>query len=41
MRFAIDHELNHRVLEGGSQPLVFEPDVDWDSFSDANIIDGY
>ena len=41
MRFAIDHELNHSVLEGGSEPLVFEPDIDWDVFSDPNIIHGY
>ncbi len=41
MRFAVDHELNHSVLEGGPEPLLFEPDVDWDSFSDPNIIDGY
>jgi hypothetical protein len=41
MRFAIDHQLNYSVLEGGSEPLVFEPDVDWGSFSDPNIIDGY
>jgi len=41
MRFAVDHRLNCRVLEGGSEPLVFEPDVDWGSFTEPDIIDGY
>jgi hypothetical protein len=41
MRFGIDSELSWRILEGGSSPLVFEPEVDWATFSDPNIIDGY
>jgi len=41
MRFEVDSELSWRILEGGSSPLVFEPEVDWATFSDPNIIDGY
>jgi hypothetical protein len=41
MRLAVDSALNLRILEGGPQPLVFEPDIQWDEFTDPNIIDGY
>lgn len=41
MKFVVDSELNHRIVEGGDAPLVFEPDVDWKKFKDPNIIDGY
>jgi hypothetical protein len=38
---AVDSDLNHRIVQGGPAPLVFEPDVDWQRFKDPNIIDGY
>ena len=41
LRLSVDSELRWRVLEGGSEPLVFEPDVDWSSFDEANILDAY
>jgi hypothetical protein len=41
MRFEVDSGLNHRVLDGDDEPLVFEPDVNWADFSEPNIIDGY
>ena len=41
IRLSVDSELNFRMREGGSQPLVFEPEVLWDEFTDPNIIDGY
>lgn len=41
MRLRVDSQLNWTVLEGGSSPLVFEPDVNWATFTDPNIIDGY
>ena len=41
MRLQVDSQLNSRVLEGGSSPLVFQPEVDWAIFTDPTIIDGY
>jgi len=41
MAFVIDSDLNHRVLEGGPRPLMFEPEIDWSRFTEPNIIDGY
>ena len=41
MRLIVDSRLTYEVLEGGSDPLVFEPDVDWAVFNDPSIIDGY
>jgi hypothetical protein len=37
----VDSELNFRIQKGGPSPLVFEPEIDWSSFTDPNIIDGY
>jgi len=41
MRLQVDSQLNSRVLEGGSSPLVFQPEVEWANFTDPTIIDGY
>jgi len=41
IRLAVDDELNYRILDGSPALLVFEPDVDWDTFTDPNILDGY
>jgi len=41
MRIAVDERLNFRVLEGGREPLVFEPDVDWSSLAESSIINAY
>ncbi len=41
IRLSVDSGLGFRVLDGDSQPLVFEPDVQWVDFTDPNIIDGY
>ena len=41
MVLAVDSELRHRVERGGPNPLVFEPTVDWSTFSEPTIIDGY
>ena len=41
MRLVVDSELNYRVEEGGPTPLVFEPEVDWSTFTEPTIIDGY
>jgi Zn ribbon nucleic-acid-binding protein len=41
MHIQIDSELKYRVREPEAQPLIFEPSVDWATFDQANIIDGY
>ena len=41
MRLIVDSRLTYDVQEGGSDPLVFEPDVNWGAFTDPSIIDGY
>ena len=41
MRLIVDSRLTYDVLEGGPDPLVFEPDVDWAVFTDPNIIHRY
>ena len=41
MVIVVDSELNHRVESGGANPLVFEPEIDWSTFPDPTIIDGY
>ncbi len=37
----LDSQLNYRVLEEESRPMVFLPQVDWESFHDPNIIGAY
>jgi hypothetical protein len=37
----VDSDLESRIDTGGSSPLVFEPRVDWGTFPDSTIIDGY
>ena len=41
MRLIVDNRLTYEVPEGGPDPLVFEPDVNWGAFTDPSIIDGY
>ena len=41
MVLAVDSELRYRVERGGPDPLVFEPEVDWATFSEPTLIDGY
>jgi hypothetical protein len=41
MGLVVDSDLDHRIVEGGQTPLVFEPEVDWSRFNDPNIIHGY
>jgi len=37
----VDEELHWRVVSRGASPLLFEPDMQWDSFRGANIIHDY
>jgi hypothetical protein len=41
IHLVVDSELDYRVEKGGPSPLVFEPEIDWSTFKDPNIIDGY
>ena len=41
LRMSIDSDLQYRVLSEGAAPFVFEPHVDWQSFTAPNIIHDY
>jgi len=41
INLVVDSELNYRIETDGPRPLVFEPEIDWSTFKDPNIIDGY
>ncbi len=41
IQMTLDSDLHYRVLTAGAMPLVFEPDVDWEIFTDPNIIHAY
>lgn len=41
IRLHIDGDLNVEVLSSGADPYVFEPHIDWQTFSAANIIHDY
>ncbi|HET7377950.1 MAG TPA: hypothetical protein VFK30_14655 [Anaerolineae bacterium] len=37
----LDQDLRYRLNESDAAPLVFEPDVNWTTFNDPNIIQAY
>jgi len=37
----VDSELNSQVREKEAEPLLFEPDVIWETFKGPNIINDY
>lgn len=41
LQISVDSDLQFKVLSRGSQPYVFEPFVDWQSFTAPNIIHDY
>lgn len=41
MHIEIDSELKYRVGEEGAEPLVFEPQINWATFQEPNIIHAY
>ena len=41
MHLSLDSELRWSIEEPGAQPLLFEPEVDWHSFTAPNIIHDY
>jgi hypothetical protein len=41
MRISLDSDMQDPVYDEGAEPLVFSPQVDWQSFAEPNIIDAY
>jgi len=41
LHMSIDGDLNSQVRERDAAPLLFEPDIDWETFRGANIINDY
>ena len=39
--FELDSELRYHILEGGKDPLVFVPYVDFDQLNEPSIIDAF
>lgn len=37
----VDEELSSNVISAGASPLLFEPHMNWEAFSGANIIHDY
>jgi hypothetical protein len=41
MRITVDSDLNYQINDEGADPLVFEPEVSWEGFTEPNIINAY
>jgi hypothetical protein len=41
LQIVVDSELRYRVNEPDAQPLVFEPHINWETFTEPNIIYTY
>jgi hypothetical protein len=41
LHFTIDSNMRVSVRESDADPLVFMPDIDWDTFAEKTIIDSY
>jgi len=41
LRFTIDSDMRVNGRESEAKPLVFMPDVDWNTFAEPTIIDAY
>jgi len=37
----LDSDMHYSGIERGAEPLMFSPQVDWDTFADPTIIDAY
>jgi hypothetical protein len=37
----MDQDLNYTVHSPGAEPLIFEPELNWDKFAEPNIIHAY
>ena len=41
LRLTVDSALRVRVGSAGAEPLLFEPVVEWATFTESNILDAY
>jgi len=41
MRLSVDSDCRWSVADADARPLIFEPDVAWDTFRKPHIIDDY
>ena len=41
MRLTVDSEMHYEAELAGPSPLFFEPQIDWPSFQEPNIIHAY
>ena len=41
LHLVVDHELRSHVEETKAEPLIFEPQLDWASFKEPNIVHAY
>lgn len=41
MRVSVTHDVRIEVVDGDPDMRFFEPTVDWETFSDENILRGY
>jgi hypothetical protein len=41
LHITVDSELQYQVAEAEAAPLIFEPRLHWDTFTEPNIIQAY
>ena len=41
MRLTVDSDLRWSLQDSDAEPLVFEPQIDWETFSEPNITHAY
>jgi len=41
MRLTVDSEMRHEAELAGTKPMFFEPQIDWPTFVEPNIVHAY
>ncbi len=41
IQITVDSEMHYQVHTRGAKPLIFEPDIDWEGFTEPNILHAY
>ena len=41
MRLTVDSEMQYEAELAGSKPMFFEPQIDWPTFTEPNIVHAY